>query len=298
MLCPAGDNDIRRRLFKYTPGSTLNCTDHGFQKLGIQLFGMTGHGKSSLINSCLCVGQDRKFMNEAGSGHSQQPITMERKEYKIKDSIYITDNRGLVKLNDEERQETAAQFSNVRDTGAVSWERVMERTFEKILHGLDICETDITLPVFVYSAECPLTEERSSEIVPLLLETFHITEIFPIVVLTKTAKVKTNEVAARFKDFGANYVISLENYTTTNEGRNPEMDTKILKFLDVCMSEADRMIEIKRGKDQKIQFIKGAMKLIEKEVKTREKNLQAQWEKERAELEKRIKELENKCSIM
>ncbi|XP_075035166.1 uncharacterized protein LOC142097327 isoform X2 [Mixophyes fleayi] len=205
MQSPAVDNEdvclIRHTLSQYKPGSTRDLRDHNFRRVCLQLFGLVGHGKSSLINSCLCVVQDCHFSNEAGSGRTGKPFTMARKEYKLTDSVYIIDNRGLNQMTKDEKLEVAAQF-----------------------------------------------------------------RIVPIVVLTNHKDQNITDTCQLFEELGAQHIIDLDNYTTTNSARNLDTDSKVLRLLNVCLQEADRGIQKKQNLDPQLEFIKKSVNQIKAEM--------------------------------
>ncbi|KAM5151644.1 uncharacterized protein ACMZJ9_009879 [Mantella aurantiaca] len=93
-------------LHNYTLGN------QGFNRILLQLFGYLGHGKSSLINSCKHVLQDRRdeFREYATAGAEDGGLTMERKSYKLTNTITIVDNRGCSTLNGYETGEVYAQL--------------------------------------------------------------------------------------------------------------------------------------------------------------------------------------------
>lgn len=81
-----------------------------FDRILIQLFGFTGHGKSSFVNSCLYILGNGRFQDKAGEGVSHGGKTMERKAYELSDAITIVDNRGFAKLGAPEAWEIYAQL--------------------------------------------------------------------------------------------------------------------------------------------------------------------------------------------
>ncbi|CAI9542020.1 unnamed protein product, partial [Staurois parvus] len=95
----------------------------GYARVLIQLFGYTGHGKSSFINSCKYVLENRKIFKEyAKARETDHGLTMIRNEYELTRVITIVDNRGCNKMSDFERAEVYAQLGNLIPIGQrVEW---------------------------------------------------------------------------------------------------------------------------------------------------------------------------------
>ncbi|XP_063285623.1 uncharacterized protein LOC134571352 [Pelobates fuscus] len=281
MLFYVGDSEIRKRLSEYTPGSTQNLQGHGYSRVCVQLFGMTGHGKSSLINSCLCVAKDVKYRNVANSSIANTATTMMRNEFKLNNAVYMTDNRGITKLTEEELFEISAQFCQLRTTGEVMWKDGSKRNNEALIKTPKIQE--IIVPVFVYSAEYPSAPQTFEQYEAFIREAYNMTDLFPIIVLTKCKQINTKELEYKFRQLGANHVVRIENYTTTNNQRNPEIDTNILKFLEICLEEADQAIDLKLGRDPQQEWSNKVSRLnnMIKEAEERKQKQEKEDEKKR-----------------
>ncbi|KAM8960350.1 uncharacterized protein RCH25_036039 [Pelodytes ibericus] len=254
-------SEIRGRLSGYTPGSTRNLTGHGYGQVCLQLFGMAGHGKSSLINSSLCVVKDLDYNNVAGSGQSDTPLTMEWKGHQLLKNVSITDNRGIIKLSEEEVLEITAQLAYLQRKGEVRWESNLDRITEVLLEKIRQPPTEITVPVFVYRYQNHHFAQHNTR----HMCSGHVRKkgIFPIIVLTKYENFwNTTRVWRKFKDLGATKIFRLENYTSENPVRSTDKDRDILQFVDTCLQEADRGIAMKRGQDPQLQFLKKATEII------------------------------------
>lgn len=288
---------MRQRLEEYIP-------DRGFTKISILLMGMLGHGKSSLINSCLCVTRNEEYYNEAGSGDSSEPITLETKEYQLGRSLYIVDNRGLNKLNTEEKIEMRLQYSKLRHLGEVKWNRALDEVFQIFVDKMNTPQTEFYVPVLVYSVRCQFSTEIYKELEPFIRQAQEITGIFPIIVLTRKTYRSTNQsVEVVYKDFkrlGANYVICIENYTTTNPDRNDATDKEVMTFLKTCLDEAQRAISRKRSSNES-EFLRNAVKQInksvEQEISQRDQTILKQAQQIQS-LEKEIQVLRDRCIMM
>ncbi|KAM4024363.1 uncharacterized protein ACNLHF_025257 [Anomaloglossus baeobatrachus] len=298
----------------------LYSTQPGKEQLNLQLFGMPGHGKSSLINTCLHIVQRGAFMNVAGSGKSNYPITMERKEYELTPKVFITDNRGVSKMSPEEQDEMAAQMGQMRSNNMVKWDRSFREKLDLIHRQYSDRPKEITVPVFVYSAESLLTTERYAEIEPFIREAHKITDIYPIIVLTKVTS-RTTMVAdchPLFKNFGAIKIFQVENYTVEKHEHNPQTQAEILRFLDTCLHEAEESVR-RATKDPQIEYVRHAMDqvyhILEKEqekhenkIREMEEKLEKNKEEQRQivniykdkdkELQDLRKRRKSKCSVM
>lgn len=221
------DGVIRNTLSSYKPGSTRNLQGHGFKRVFLQLFGMVGHGKSSLINSCLSVINMLPFSNEAGAGTSSESFTTTRKEYKLTDTVYIIDNQGLNKMTKDERLELSAQLRNLRTTLKVDWEFELERTVNQLEETWNNQSMDFIVPVLVYSMDCAFSKNTAIEIGPFLRDAFEITGIFPIVVLTKHKTQNTTETVRIIEELGPHHIFVLDNYSTSNSVRSLSTDSEV-----------------------------------------------------------------------
>ncbi|XP_040296062.1 uncharacterized protein LOC121007871 [Bufo bufo] len=238
----------------------------------LQLFGLGGDGKSSLINSCLCVVHNLPFSNEAGAGTSSDSFTTARNEYKLTDTVYITDNRGLNKQTKDERLELSAQLRNLRSPSKVDWNFELERTVNQLEERYNY-STDFIVPVWVYSFDRPLSKDAANEFSLLLRDAFEITGIFPVVVLTKSKGKYTAGVLKEMENLGCQHMQVLNNYTTANSTRSAETDSEVLRFLHMCLQEADRGIQKKKNLTMQWEFLKQAADQIKAEMK-RQKELE------------------------
>ncbi|XP_073492306.1 uncharacterized protein [Aquarana catesbeiana] len=297
MQDPTTDRDILEKLRTYIPGDSC-------ERVCLQLCGMPGHGKSSLINTCVCVVQDGDLKNVAGAGKSNQPITMERKDFHLADKIVITDNRGVNKMSKEELVEITAQFCHLRGRDRVEWNQSFRENLNAVLAFM-YQKKEVIVPIFVYSAENLVTPERYTELEPFIRDAHRITGIYPIIVLTKVQNDGT-ELAIlhrKFKELGAKHIFLIENYTMETCERNPETKSRILMLLDTCLQEADRQISENRMKDLQQEYLKNAMYVIESKMMVELENkvtqiervgvqLEAAYQRMQEELDQKIREIE------
>ncbi|KAM4023967.1 uncharacterized protein ACNLHF_024935 [Anomaloglossus baeobatrachus] len=297
MQSPLADSEdvaaMREALSSYKPGSSRNLQGHGFTRVCLQLFGLEGDGKSSLINSCLCVVHNLPFSNEAGSGTSAEPFTTTREEYKLTDTVYIVDNRGLNNVTKDARLEVSAQLRNLRSMSRVDWEFEYERTVNQLEERCNHHSVDFIVPVLVRSVDRLFSKKIADEFSPLLRDAFEITGIFPIVVLTKHRGRNTAEIKKLIEDLGPQQIFHLDNYTTTNASRSADTDCKVLKFLQVCLQEADRGIQRKQKRNVQWELLKQATDQIKAEMK-RQKELEKEELDRKEDLLRKKKEISSK----
>ncbi|XP_040296061.1 uncharacterized protein LOC121007870 [Bufo bufo] len=250
--------DIRQRINQFTTGNVL-----GYNRVALQVFGMLGHGKSSLINSSVSVVKDEEYENVAGAGLSDGGMTISRHEHELTDALVMIDNRGFQKLMWEEIVEACAQLRSLRE---VTWEKDnLEVTLEQLPHKYTDRPKDFILPVLVYSAISALGEADMANMEKLITNTFRVTGIHPIVVITKCSSDKIEEVKKKFGNLGVMKRICLENYTENNFERTEEKDQKILEFVNMCIQEAERGLKMRQNEDPQTRFITQAIQQVKLE---------------------------------
>ncbi|XP_073502100.1 uncharacterized protein [Phyllobates terribilis] len=278
MVLPGSNDALLQRLRLYS-------LQPGYEQVSLQLFGMQGHGKSSIINTCMNIVHGGTFTNVAGSGKSEKPITMERKDYNLTAQVLITDNRGLGKMSLEEQEEMAAQMGQMRNRSRVKWDRSLREKLDLILERYSDRSREIIVPVFVYSAESLLTKERYVEIESFIREAHRITDIYPIIVLTKVAT--NRDMAAdcysQFQKIGTMSIFQVENYMVEKHEHNPETQMEILRFLDTCLQQAEESVR-RASEDPQNKYMRHAMDQVHNIV-----------EKEHEKNEMKVQILEEKC---
>ncbi|CAJ0920664.1 unnamed protein product, partial [Ranitomeya imitator] len=127
--------------------------NQGYSRVLLQLFGYIGHGRSSFINSCKYVLEEREeFIQYAQAGDDADVITLERKAYDLTRNITIVDNRGFPNLNSFKTAEIYAQLGNFLPIGEkVEW----MKNVTDMMTRLEDAEgnpsfSDFTVPIFIY----------------------------------------------------------------------------------------------------------------------------------------------------
>ncbi|XP_053326558.1 uncharacterized protein LOC128501187 [Spea bombifrons] len=230
-------NDLRDFICDFTLDE-CSMGNQGYNRVLLQLFGYLGHGKSSFINSCKFV-LDGEYKIIAEAGIKDGGLTMERKSYRVTDSITLVDNRGFGFMNDFEKIEIYAQLANfVPLDEPVEW----KKTYNEIVDGLQKAEmdpqfTDLIVPILIYSVVQAFAKEEESTLKTFISTCRKMTGITPIVVLTNKTSGNFKEFKQKFERFGAEVVFGVENYTEDDhlETRGRHMD--ILNILKNALDD-------------------------------------------------------------
>ncbi|CAJ0934186.1 unnamed protein product [Ranitomeya imitator] len=248
---------------EYYPGRTLGNINNGIQRVLLQVFGMLGHGKSSLINSCLCVMKGEGY-NTAPYGSNHGGMTMERKEFELTNHLVMIDNRGFNKLNPTEVLEMRAQFRHLQEFGKVTWTGISIREAYRVYNEEERREpTDLVVPVFVHS--CKTVWDENVE--KLLADVYSITGIHPIIVITHYSSSKySGKFIEKLKKLKSTHFIILENYTEKNSKPNPETEGKIVEFLQMCINEAESRIKKMSEEDLSRRIVQQTTQQVNEEA--------------------------------
>ncbi|XP_040211829.1 uncharacterized protein LOC120942931 [Rana temporaria] len=233
---------LREHVLSY---NLSNCPlgNQGFNRVLLQLFGYLGHGKSSLINSCKHVLQDRErpFTEFAVSGAEQGGLTMERKSYPLTPTITMVDNRGCSTLNGFETGEIYAQLGNFIPLDMnVEW----TQGFEEMLTRLEDSEVepnfkDIIVPIFVYSVRRDVAPAEAQEINTFLTNCRNLTGIFPIIVLTHKTSGNFSKFRDLFEGMGAEEIVAVENYTAEDHTETRGRHLQFLNLMHKVLEDVD-----------------------------------------------------------
>ncbi|KAM5152259.1 uncharacterized protein ACMZJ9_010464 [Mantella aurantiaca] len=240
------------KMRKYLQDFSLdNCErgNQGYRRVLIQLCGLSGHGKSSFINSCKYVMDNAPFRVYATVAPSQGiPETMIRNSYQLTETITLVDNRGCIKLNKDETGEIYVQLGNFLPLDTkVEWHTGYTETITKILESeRDNRYADFIVPVFIYNSEHRMHPGFFSELKEVLLKAKNITGIFPTVVLTHETSELLPENQENFRRMGANNIFSVENYTEENAVKVRKKHETLLKCLCEIIKDVEFRMEEKR----------------------------------------------------
>ncbi|XP_077129846.1 uncharacterized protein LOC143785062 [Ranitomeya variabilis] len=216
--------------------------NQGYCRVLLQIFGLTGHGKSSFINSCKYVVDDGPYMAHAKvAGSAEKPETMIRHQYRLTETITLVDNRGCVKMDKNEIGEIYAQLGNFLPLEKkVNWQTGFHDMMELLLQSerLDL-SSDFIVPVLIYSADCLVA--NVNEMKEILIAARDITGLFPTVVLTHEISHHLSQVKESFRTMGVKNMFSLENYTAKDNVKTRGKHETILR----CVQEIIKDVEFR-----------------------------------------------------
>ncbi|XP_077305743.1 uncharacterized protein LOC143925038 [Lithobates pipiens] len=291
-----GPENLIEKIKRYVPGIRANNSQHGIERLIILLLGFAGHGKSSLINSCMCVMKNEIYRNLAGAGADEGGRTRKRKSHSLTNTIWITDNRGFKKMESGEILEVCAQQRNLRLEGDIEWDKDNLQETIRCIPEVNKRPKDFILPVIVHSCLHNFKVDEETSMKKLITKCQEITGIPPILVITNVGPPNTRsgngeEFIKKFGDMGCTNRICLENYTENSSKRSQEADDQFLCFLEVCMNEAEHVIQQRGRRDPLDIFAKNVAEQIkeEKEEDDRQRRL---LKRELEETQTKVRDLE------
>ncbi|XP_075034889.1 uncharacterized protein LOC142097169 [Mixophyes fleayi] len=227
-----------------------NCAhgNQGYNRVLLQLFGYTGHGKSTFINSCKYVVDDGQYKVYARVASAEnKPETMIRNSYQLTETITLVDNRGCVTMNKDETGEICAQLGNFPPLDTeVKWFHTYTDILTTVLESERNNQfTDFIVPVFVYSARKQIAGSEADELKALLNLAQKITGILPTVVLTNKLTVNLHHITEKFRVMGVK-LFPLENYTEEDHVRTREKHGDLIKCLHEIIKEVEFNMKMKR----------------------------------------------------
>ncbi|XP_069838474.1 uncharacterized protein [Dendropsophus ebraccatus] len=236
-----------------------SCThgNQGYSRVLLQLFGYTGHGKSSFINSCkYVVDDDGTYKVHAKvAGSEEKPETMIRNAYKLTETITLVDNRGCVKMNKDETGAIYAQLGNFLPLDSeVTWQTEFNDMMEILLNAERQEQSVVFIvPVLVYSAKKQLAAEEEKELQEILQKAQNITGLIPTVVITHKLSRHLADTQEKFRGMGAENIIPVENYTKKDHLKTRGKHEGVLKCLYEIIKDVEfRMEETRDPIDEKI----------------------------------------------
>ncbi|XP_077128147.1 uncharacterized protein LOC143784155 [Ranitomeya variabilis] len=249
-----------RSMKDYIRNFTLNNGPHGnqgYSRVLLQLFGYTGHGKFSFINSCKYVVDDGPYTAHAKvAGSAEKPKTMIRNAYELTETITLVDNRGCAKMNKDETGEIYAQLGNFLPLGCeVRW-RSAYKDMVNIVLTADLVDrsADFIVPVFVYSANTQIASAEESELKEILTKAKKITGLFPTVVITRKLSEHLPDIQEKFRRMGVDNIFPVDNYTVEDHEKSRGKHEGILKCLYEIMRDVDfRMEETRNPSAEKME---------------------------------------------
>ncbi|KAG8544347.1 hypothetical protein GDO81_022635 [Engystomops pustulosus] len=227
--------------------------NQGYTRVLLQLFGFSGHGKSSFINSCKFALDDTdRFIPYAEAGETTHggAMTTVRKAYQLTENITIVDNRGYKTMNSFERAEIYAQLGNFIPIGEkVEWMEeylpMMDRLEDA---GLNPNYSDFIVPILVHRATYLLSDSEKKDVQTFLENCEKMTGVYPIVLVTHKESGNAKEIENLFKEMNVDVLILfVENYRKEEkQEKNRERNTDILTTIYEALADVKRCLEQKR----------------------------------------------------
>ncbi|XP_073492313.1 uncharacterized protein [Aquarana catesbeiana] len=294
----AASENLLEHIKRYVPGIRADNSEHGIERLIILLLGFAGHGKSSLINSCMCVVKDEIYRNLAGAGADEGGKTMKRTSHHLTDTIRITDNRGFKKMEPGEILTVCAQQRNLRLEGDVEWEGDNLQETIRCIPLVNKHPKEIILPVIVHSCLYNLKVDEENSMKKLINKCQEITEISPIVVITNVGPPNTGSgngaaFITKFGEMGCTNRICLENYTENSPTRSREADDQFIRFLQVCINDTEHVIQQRGKRDALDIFAKNVAEQIKEEKEENDRQVRM-LKRELEESQSKVRDLEDK----
>ncbi|KAM4025997.1 uncharacterized protein ACNLHF_026398 [Anomaloglossus baeobatrachus] len=231
--------------------------NQGYSRVLLQLFGFTGHGKSSFINSCKYVVDDGPYMTHAKvAGSAEKPETMIRKAHDLTGNITLVDNRGCAKMSKDETGEIYAQLGNFLPLDTeVKWQKDFKDMMDILLKAeMQEQSMDFIVPVFIYSAKKTITPEEAKELSEIIEKARAITGLFPTVVLTHRLNEHLSDIQEKFRRMGVENIFPVENYTAEDHQKTRGKHEGILKCLHEIMRDVEfRMEETRDPNKEKLE---------------------------------------------
>ncbi|XP_044159889.1 uncharacterized protein LOC122945090 [Bufo gargarizans] len=230
--------------------------NQGYSRVLLQLFGFTGHGKSSFINSCKYVVNDGAYTMYAKVASSEEkPETMIRNAYELTSAISIVDNRGCAKMN---KNETGAIYAQLGNFLPLDCEVKWHSDFKDMMDILLIAEkeeqsADFIVPVLVYSAKNKMTPAEEGELKEIKMKAQDITGLVPTVVITNTLSEHLSDTQEKFRRMGVENIYPVENYTKEDHRKTRGKHEALLQCLSAITKDVEfRMTETRDPKKEKM----------------------------------------------
>ncbi|XP_077129847.1 uncharacterized protein LOC143785063 isoform X1 [Ranitomeya variabilis] len=274
--------------------SLENCLhgNQGYSRVLLQLFGYTGHGKSSFINSCKYVVDDGVYTAHAKvAGSAKKPKTMIRNAYELTETITLVDNRGCAKMDENETGEIYAQLGNFLPLNTeVEWQKDFKDMMEILLKSETHDQSmELIVPVLIYSAKKSITPEEAAELRDIILKARNITGLFPTMVITHKLSANLPDIQEKFRMMGVENIFPVENYTVQDHLKTRGKHEGILKCLYEIVRDVDfRMEETRNPINEKIERKRILLDFAHKREMEKAQEREASERARRKELERQL----------
>ncbi|XP_072273042.1 uncharacterized protein [Pyxicephalus adspersus] len=249
------DDDPRRpiRNFRF---NNREFGDPGFQRLVLQTFGYVGHGKSSFINTCKAVWENKEYINHTKISGSYEGDTTDRQIYQLTDNIVLVDNRGFKTIGSDVKAQIYAQLGNLLPLSTiVDWSQGLTLLDQIDQAELLVKKSDFIVPIFIYSVCYSPDHDEIQELKEFLNFCSRITGMEVKVVLTHKAEGDVEAVKTMFMDLEIENLFSLENITPQNPLKSEDIENSVINFLYSVVKE----VEFKMNHIKKFKMIGGKM---------------------------------------
>ncbi|XP_073493809.1 uncharacterized protein [Phyllobates terribilis] len=242
------DNPERRSQILQFDVQKNSLEANGYKRILLQLFGFSGHGKSSFVNSCIYTLQDGIFQAKASASLRYGGKTMERLAYKLTDCITLVDNRGHGKMMNSETGEIYAQLGNFLPLNKkVEW----KTDFVEIMSSVEDSDmepnySDFVVPIFVYSVKNTMSDDVFSNVKTFFKNCRNLTGVYPIVVLTNKLSKPYSDLVSKFKETGVEQIHAVENYTPSDNLKTRGRCNDLQVIIENALKDAKFRMEQKR----------------------------------------------------
>ncbi|XP_041471324.1 uncharacterized protein LOC121420740 [Lytechinus variegatus] len=293
--------ELRREVLEYEPGkASVHPERVEFpENLYIGLFGRTGCGKTSLINSLKFAAHGKlrraKWLQvatqEKAGGH-----TMYRRFADITKRIFVIDNRGLDDPNtDRATAELLAQLAGERGYASkVEWQEEGGEN-EPDTSELDLDQENkghpIGCAVFVFSAKHDFENDTGlMDVVDLL----HIYQgRYPVAVITHvdvTGKDNVETLKTVLRVCGISDIFEVANLTDEKAKLEEEYQLSLLSFIERCMTDGDETLVFK--------YYQQKEERRRQEIKKKQEEKEASRQAELRRIMEANKQKQSSCSIL
>eukprot|EP00062_Callorhinchus_milii_P018561 gi/632972172/ref/XP_007902529.1/ PREDICTED: uncharacterized protein LOC103185699 [Callorhinchus milii] len=246
-------HQLRRTISEYVPGNSFATGNDSLpKKLQIQLMGLVGHGKSSIINSCLCVWANEEFRDRVGTNCGAQSVTTRPDVYTVTEHISMVDSVGIIDLKRVSLTQFNIQTSGEQNPGEGTWgirnflPSWLRQTSSVRPESKD---SVISIAVIVFKASCGIAPDSTKGLIEKLNKTLGIA---PLVVITFADEYKGDiqQLKEEFATLHCPHVFIVTCYNKENkEDRDDALDKILLDFLVACTDVAEKRLRFMFGEN-------------------------------------------------
>ncbi|XP_071970202.1 uncharacterized protein [Engystomops pustulosus] len=242
------DVQERRRYIQQFKVQDNSLAENGYRRILLQLFGCTGHGKSTFINFCIYTLGDGEYELKAEASGSPSAVTSERRAYQLTDCITIVDNRGFGLSPEDVIGEICAQLGNFLPLNQ-RVERI--RDFVEIMSKVEDSDltpnySDFIVPIYIQSVIETATCKEFLRLKTFFQNCRFMTGMYPIVVFTNKHRAPYSELESLFQMAGAEHIHAVENYTEDDNVKTRGRCNDLLAVIEDALRDAKFCMEQRR----------------------------------------------------